>query len=207
MSSYIMHTVVSNIVKEKLNLTDKFVYGSILPDILKTKCQDRDKTHYIKEVRIDGDVRHLPDIDEALKDVDFKDKEINMGYIAHLIEDHIWFNLFIPSYAKVLGNNKVLFLKDGSIHEENEFSSAMYSDYYNINCYVVDKYDVDIEKVKEGIYALMDRQEIDIVDKWLNVDCTKDINSNIFLTKESVDTYVDMTVNEVEKIVLKMLGE
>lgn len=97
MSSYIMHMCVSDIVKRKLNLTDKLIYVSILPDVLKTINKDRAGTHYLEKVVIDGDIRNLPVIQRAIDSLDIQDTEIRMGYIAHLVEDLIWFNKYVPS--------------------------------------------------------------------------------------------------------------
>ena len=111
MSSYIMHICTSDIVKRKLNLTDKFVYGSALPDILKEISQDRNGTHYIQKVIVNGEKRNLPNIQNAINSLQIEDKEIKMGYIAHLLEDLIWFNEFIPRYAKDLGNTRIQFFR------------------------------------------------------------------------------------------------
>ena len=81
MSSYIMHMCISDIVKRKLNLTYKFVYGSILPDVIKSITGDRDITHFIKHVIVDGDRRSLPDLQKAINDLKIEDNEIRIGYI------------------------------------------------------------------------------------------------------------------------------
>ena len=121
MSSYIMHMCISDIVKRKLNLTYKFVYGSILPDVIKSITGDRDITHFIKHVIVDGDRRSLPDLQKAINDLKIEDNEIRIGYIAHLLEDLIWFNDFIPAYAKDFGDNTIQYLKDNSIHTQDEY--------------------------------------------------------------------------------------
>lgn len=101
MGSYLMHLYVSNKVKEKLGLSTKFLYGSVKPDIIKTINNDRQGSHYIKVVNISGEIRELPDISKAIKSV-MKlecDNEIKLGYIAHLVQDYIWFNNYIPRFA------------------------------------------------------------------------------------------------------------
>ena len=86
MSSYIMHMGVSEIVKKKLKLTDKFILGSILPDNLKSITGDRDGTHYIEKIIIAGEERKLPNIKDALNKLDIQDKEIKSFLVYGIIE-------------------------------------------------------------------------------------------------------------------------
>ena len=159
MSSYMMHMCISNLVKNRLNLTDKFVFGSILPDNLKSITGDRRTTHYLQEVIIDGEQRRLPDISRAIKGLHIQDKEIRLGYIAHLVEDFIWFNEYIPAYATELENNQIKYLADDSIHTGNEFRQDIYSDYTNSNAYVVDRCGVDIEKLIGNVRNIVKDEE------------------------------------------------
>ena len=61
MASMIIHICISNMVKEELNLSDKFLAGSIMPDLKKMAGFDRGITHYLKYVVENGNVMHLPD--------------------------------------------------------------------------------------------------------------------------------------------------
>lgn len=208
MSSYIMHICVSDIVKRKLKLTDKFVYGSILPDNIKSITGDRAGTHYIDRVIVDGDRRSLPNIQRAINDVDIQDKEIRIGYIAHLVEDFIWFNQFISTYARDLGENKIQYLKDNSIHSTDEYRDVMYADYSRSSDYVVNKCEVNITKLLASIENIAENEH----HKKLILDNTLyKVNSNIgenkFMTKESIDKYIEVCTKEVEKVVLELMGE
>ena len=203
-----MHMCISDIVKKKLNLTDKFVYGSVLPDIIKNITKDRNGTHYIKKVVISGEERSLPDVNEAIYDLDIEDREIKLGYIAHLIEDFIWFNDYIPTYAKKLNDGKLLYLKDNSVHESEDFSKDMYSDYTNNSAYVIDKCDVDIEKLKNSLKDIIkDDEHIKCIEDNTYYTSVEDIDKNIFMTKESIDKYIDEASDKVYKIIKEMLGE
>ena len=136
MGSYMMHLAISDKVKKKLKLSDEFVYGSILPDILKEEGQDRDATHYIKEKVIKGKVQRLPDISMAIENIEILgNKEVALGYVAHLIEDYIWFSIYIPSYAEK-NADKYIYLKDNFLHTEQEFYDNIYLDYSNLNKYI-----------------------------------------------------------------------
>ena len=208
MSSYIMHICVSDMVKRKLNLTDKFVYGSILPDNIKKITGNRDKTHYINNVLVGKYRRSLPNIQQAIEELDIEDKEMRLGYIAHLVEDLIWFKYFIPTYAIDLGKNKIQYVKDNSIHMDDEYTSTMYSDYSNSSSYVVNKCGVDIQNLLSSITNLAENDQ----HKRLILENTgypkdTDITNNTFMTKESIDKYIEVCTKEVEKVVLELMGE
>jgi len=209
MSSYVMHICVSDIVKRKLNLTDKFVFGAILPDLLKNQGEDRDPTHYIETVVVDGDIRKLPNIQKAIDELVLMDDEIKLGYIAHLVEDLIWFNDFIPTYAKKTEQDgKVIYLKDGTVHDNEEFNQEIYLDYTNSNEYVAKKCDVNIDDMIENLLGIACGQ-IAMKPLIQNSICPKGLNyrNNKFMTKESIDKYIEVCTKEVEKIILSLMGE
>lgn len=208
MSSYIMHMCISDIVKRKLDLTDKFIYGSVLPDVIKSITGYRDITHYIKHVIVDGDRRSLPDIQKAIKDLKIKDNEIRMGYVAHLVEDLIWFNDFIPMYAIDLGDNKIQYLKDSSMHTDDEYRDDIYSDYTNSSNYVVNKCGVDIQNILSNVAIISNNDtHKKLILENTNYPKETDISQNTFMTKESIDRYIEVCTKEVEKIVLELIGE
>lgn len=208
MSSYIMHMCVSDIVKRKLNLTDKFIYGSILPDILKTINNDRQGTHYLMETNVDGTKRNLPVVDKAISELDIEDFEIKLGYIAHLVEDLIWFNDFIPTFAKKLGNNKYMYLKTGEVKSGQDFTKDIYSDYANCGAYVIQNTNTDMDTLKKSVSSYI--TEDNFLNFMLeNTEYTKisDIQKNHFMTKECIDKYIERATKAVEKIVLELIGE
>lgn len=208
MSSYIMHMCISNMVKEKLNLTEKFVYGSILPDVIKMKTGDRTKTHFLSKVKVKDCVRNLPVIDKAVHELEIEDKEIKLGYIAHLVEDLIWFNDFIPTFATKIGDGKYKYLKTGEIKEAKDFTIDMYSEYLNSGAYVITSTNTDIKMLKENVEKCF---EDDKCIKFMldNIKYTKisDISKNNFMTKECIDKYIIRAKKSVEKIVLELMGE
>ena len=208
MGSYIMHMGVSEIVKKKLKLTDKFILGSILPDNLKSITGDRDSTHYIQKTIVDGEERKLPNITEALNKLDIQDEEIKWGYIAHLVEDLVWFNKYIPTYAKDLGNNKIKYLVDGSIHTADEFRNDIYSDYMNSGSYIVSKCKMDVPSLVTSLNNLtQDKSQMKIILE--NTKCleTADIYNNKFMNKDSIDSYIECCANEVEKVIVQLMKE
>ncbi|MBR5227635.1 MAG: zinc dependent phospholipase C family protein [Clostridia bacterium] len=207
MSSYVMHLCISNKIKENLNLTDKFLYGSVLPDIIKEITGDREGTHFLKESIVEGQLRKLPQIEKAIAELDIGDKEIKLGYIAHLIEDYIWFSEYIPKFTKKVSNEEIKYLKDGTIHSIEEYRNNIYFDYSNSNKYLIDN-NIDFEKMKEGIVSLMpDENQIKVFSK--STDCTINLGiaSNTFLTKEVMDEYLKIAQRLTEAKILELLGE
>lgn len=208
MSSYMMHLAISNNVKKKLHLTDNFLYGSILPDILKEEGQERKLNHYLKEETINGSIRRLPDISKAIGDIDkFENKEIALGYIAHLIEDYIWFSVYIPSYVEEK-EDKCIYLKDNSVHSIQEFRKDIYSDYASSNKYISDLMKENTEELKnrlEKVANIKERKEK--VKECISVNKSNNIQNNIFMTKESIDSYIEIATKEVEKVISRIIKE
>ena len=208
MSSYIMHLCISDKVKRNIGLTDKFVYGSVLPDIIKNITGDRDKTHYIKNVKVGQEIRHLPDIQKAIDELDIKDKEIKLGYIAHLIEDYIWFNEDIPNYSEIVSDKELRYNKDNTIHSLEEFRQDMYSDYTSSNYYIVKTTDTNIEELKDNLLAVIqDSEHQKVLLENMLYDVNADVDKNIFMTKENIDSYVQRATKEVENKIMELLGE
>lgn len=92
MSSLKMHIAISKKVKEELQLGDLFLVGSILPDVLKLILHERKLSHF----EIDQNI----DLNKFLLLQD-NFNEIVLGYYAHLIEDKIWFELYMNRYRKL----------------------------------------------------------------------------------------------------------
>lgn len=157
---------------------------------------------------MDGEQRRLPDISRAIKGLHIQDKEIRLGYIAHLVEDFIWFNEYIPAYATELENNQIKYLADNSIHTGNEFRQDIYSDYTNSNAYVVDRCGVDIEKLIGNVRNIVkDEEQINLIVQNSVFLENADISNNTFMTEESINSYIKQCTEEVEKMVLELMGE
>ena len=190
MASMIIHICISNMVKEELNLSDKFLAGSIMPDLKKMAGFDRGITHYLKYVVEDGNVMHLPD---------FK----TLGTYAHLIEDKIWFEKFVGKYIKWHDEDLGLVtnLKTGKVYDFDTFSKQIYSDYLNVNKKVISKYNLDVDKIANNIReALADDVLIKCFDSYISTLNNKSDSSKInFLTDEDLEEYITMSTKEVVK--------
>ena len=206
MASLIMHIVTSKVIAEKYNLSDKFLAGSGMPDIY-TKCNiDRDKTHYI-----DQETTNLPDYQRFLKENSNRlNDELILGYAAHLIEDYVWYSNFKNKYIRKISNDppRVEYLKDGSIHEKNEFFINIYEDYNNIDNYLCEKYNISIDQLKDNISIYYtkygSREKLYENLKLREFDPNR---VNVFISHDDVDEFIEMSKNEVEKVLHKLLLE
>lgn len=204
MASIMSHICISNIVKDKLKLSDKFLAGSILPDLKKMAGFDRSITHYLKYVVEDGTVMNLPDLDKFIEENTFKLLEFKtLGCYAHLIEDKIWFEKYITKYIKWHNDDLsvVTNLKTGKQYEFDTFSKEIYSDYINVNSTIIRKYNLDVNSISKTIKETLDEEVlINCYDKALTQLNEKPLsNKRFFLTDDDLESYITNSVNEVIK--------
>jgi len=203
MSSYIMHLCISNIIKEKYNLSNKFIYGSIFPDLLKELGEERSKTHFTAQVEDKYGIKYLPQIEVAENEL--KDKleyETYLGYMAHLIEDYIWFDKYIPMYTKKINEKQVIYHKDNTLHSIEEYRKDIYSDYRFYAKYIIDKYNLNLNKTINDINCLLNDNESKIFMKNISVDVNVS-NEAILIDKQSVDDYINEAAKQVNELILK----
>lgn len=208
MGSYLMHIGITEKVRKKLNLSYKFIYGSILPDLIKMGTGDRKGSHFLKTI-IDGEnVKNLPVIENAISMLRNKlDKEVYLGYIAHLIEDHIWFEKYIPTFATVYVQGKLSYLSDNSEHSSFEFSKDIYEDYEKINAYMVEVCNVDYSTLKQELEKIMNETELNFLNKNANMRDVKEIHTTKIITKDRLDEYIKESEEKVEEVIKNLLGE
>lgn len=208
MGSYLMHIGITEKVRRKLKLSTKFIYGSILPDLVKMETGDRTGTHFLKTIEDKDGIKRLPVIDDAISILSDKlDKEVRLGYIAHLIEDLLWFEKYIPSFATKLEEGKKQYLADNSVHSAEEFSKDIYEDYSKINSYMVEKCELDYAKLKQELSKIMSEKEIEFLstnDHMMNV---KEIDTTKVITKDKLDEYIKEAEEKVEVVIKELLGE
>lgn len=208
MGSFLMHIGISEIVRKRLNLSSKFIYGSILPDLVKMETGDRTGTHFLKTIVTDEGRKRLPIVGDAITMLNGKmDREVRLGYIAHLVEDLIWFEKYIPSFAKHIEEERMVYLRDNSIHLAEEFSADTYEDYFKINAYIIDKYCKEYSSLKSELEKQMTEQEIEFLNRNDKILKQETIDTTRIITKEGLDKYIEESVDKVEKIVKELIGE
>lgn len=160
MSSIISHVYISNILKEKYKLGDEFLYGAILPDILHKAipAQRREMTHYLRHGILYGSEGNYPDIERfIIENTEILPKsQMMQGYLAHLIEDMLWFSIYIPRMTIEKDKKTIIYKKDNSVHTDDEFRNDIYSDYTIIDRYLLKKTNLDIEKLQKEFLEISD---------------------------------------------------
>ena len=141
MSSIISHVYISNILKEKYKLGDEFLYGAILPDILHKAipAQRREMTHYLRHGILYCSEGDYPDIERfIIENTEILPKsQMMQGYLAHLIEDMLWFSIYIPRMTIEKDKKTIIYKKDNSVHTDDEFRNDIYSDYTIMDRYLL----------------------------------------------------------------------
>lgn len=189
MSSIVTHLYISNCIKEKLGLSDNFLAGAVLPDMLKISYTTRDESHYIKEVNERGRYFKLPDIERyAFENQDLYYNDLKLGYFAHLIQDRIWFKYFIPKFSDYDVERDTIKYIDGTIRNSEQYLKDVYSDYSILDKYIVQelnfKYDKDFK---------------DIVSKNMPNVMLKDLfEANSYLRKSETDKLILMSKDDIE---------
>ena len=209
MGSLIMHLCVANELKKKYNFSDKFIIGTLMPDLLKIAGKGQTETHYIENVIEEDGVKRLPNIlkYEQTNHDNIKDEKI-LGYMTHLIQDKVWFDKYIGKYAKTDANDisKIKYLEYNLIKSDKEFSKDMYKDYENINMYLVNKYNLDINSLKNTINKISPdiefKKNINSYFNLNNIDFEKE---NTFITKKDLDDYVLEAVKKSSAQIDKIL--
>ena len=160
MSSIISHVYISNILKEKYKLGDEFLYGAILPDILHKAipAQRREMTHYLRHGILYGSEGDYPDIERfIIENTEILPKsQMMQGYLAHLIEDMLWFSIYIPRMTIEKDKKTIIYKKDNSVYTDDEFRNDIYSDYTIIDRYLLKKTNLNIEKLQKEFLAISD---------------------------------------------------
>ncbi len=168
MSSMDIHLCIANKLKDKFKMGNDFIFGQILPDLKAKSGEGNTKSHYIKECIVDGYLRKLPDIEEYERQ-NYEDlkkfDELKLGYLMHLVQDSIWYNDMIPTYAKYLPDRRyeVLDVIENRVIPLSEFSRRIYSDYSIINEYQKEKFGYTSD------YFLSELVECDLFEEYRNV--------------------------------------
>ena len=203
MSSIISHIYMGNILKQKYNLNDEFLYGSIMPDVLTRTIDGQNKviTHYLRHGILYGSEGDYPDIERFLNENKYilPNSKMMQGYVSHLIEDMLWFSVYIPSIA-TKKDGKIIFNKDNSIHTDSEFKSAIYSDYPLIDRYLIKKSNLNILNLREEFLRFTDDEKLkdSIKDNFKLFDIQE--KELILLSIDKFEEYMERAINKVSLV-------
>lgn len=184
MPSIASHFVCAKLVSDNLNVeVEDFYKGNILPDIILL-----DDSHH----KIRGSFYLIPNIDYFVTKLDLT-KDIELGYLCHLLLDKYFIEKFIPA---TIPNYK----------EINIFSSEMiYSDYTIINYLLIEKFNLDIDFINKIMLEIPIDIDAKKYDK--NLKCINQGKINEDLRCLNIDKYIlfleeisDVIVTELKKL-------
>lgn len=208
MSSIISHVYISNILKEKYKLGDEFLYGAILPDILHKAipAQRREMTHYLRHGILYGSEGNYPDIERfIIENTEILPKsQMMQGYLAHLIEDMIWFSIYIPKMTIEKDKKTIIYKKDNSVHTDDEFRNDIYSDYTIIDRYLLKKTNLNLDELQREFLAISDDIDLKntIKDNFKLFDLRND--SLILISFDMLEEYIKASLEKVSIVLDKL---
>lgn len=196
MSSLKMHIAISKKIKEEFNLSNIFLLGAILPDIIKLIIGNRKATHFEKQGIID--------LDEFISKQKNLENELVLGYYAHLIEDKIWYELYMrEKYFKLPEYS------DNKLYNDYSFvDNIFYKDrYIDMNTQNIGKILREaIEKININDICLRDGEIEDIINndniKSKLSQIWKDYSSdgnNYFYTINDATEYYELCLEKVKE--------
>ena len=198
MGSITMHAVISKKLQNKNNFSKEYMVGSVAPDILKN-ISNRKKTHYLKEYNDNGTIKFLPDIEEFIKINENKFDDYFFGYLVHLIEDKIWFDKYIPMFANVIGKEKVIYLKDQSVHKKEEFNKEIYLDYDHIDEKILMNNTIIVEELRQDVIEHFKDEKIKrVAEERIINNKGLENRQNLFITNTNFENYFNDCINECE---------
>jgi len=203
MASIIMHLAISQILKQKYNFSNDFLIGTVAPDIMKRLPNaQKDITHYLKEYNNNNRIQKLPDIENFLKNNINEQSDYFYGYFVHLLQDRIWFEKYVPMFAEKQDEEYVTYVKDNTIHTEEEFSQEMYKDYMTVGEFILSKIVLDLETIKKDTKKYFNNELVNsIVDNEIIMyDAIKN-RKNCFLTNELIENYINECIEECDKYI------
>ncbi|MBQ9298592.1 MAG: zinc dependent phospholipase C family protein [Clostridia bacterium] len=211
MGSIMMHLCISEIYRKKHNLSDKFLVGSILPDIYKQTIMNKAKSHYLKNIEFNNKIRLLPDISKFMAEnkKECKD-EIIIGYLAHLLEDYVWFNNIINECVEECGkdeNGRELYRYKNEdykiLHNSDHFIQNIYEDYNYLDKVLIEKIPIDIERIKEEtkIFLNNDEKFVKVIDEQIIMHKAIENRENFFITEDIANIYIEMCLKVLEKYI------
>jgi hypothetical protein len=188
---------MSNYIKEEFGLSEKFLTGAVLPDILKISYTTRNESHYIKEVNERGRYFNLPDIERyVIENQDLYYNDLKLGYFAHLIQDRIWFKYFIPKFSDYDPTKQIIKYRNGAVRGYKEYLKDVYSDYSILDRYIIEeigfKYDKNFKNIISKNMPDEKLKELFEENSFLRKIETDKL---ILISKDDFESYLHVAIN------------
>lgn len=207
MASYFIHIAVAKEINKKLQRDEgMLLFGAVAPDVSKCANESRIFSHFL-----DDEDNNIPNIDRFLdKYKHFLNDDFVMGYFIHLYTDYLWYKYFISEINKDGTITKL----DGSVVKLNGNMAAIYiyNDYTNLNIRLIESYDLDLEKLKNGfeceVKHIIDEIPYDKMDLLFNNMCNiisgtknrKEFVFNIDNINRFIGMAVELIYSEIEDV-------
>ncbi|MFI3260120.1 MAG: zinc dependent phospholipase C family protein [bacterium] len=205
-ASYI-HLAVGLEINKTLKVDEEeFLIGNVAPDITNVLKISNHKSHFYDGYS--NDIKYNVFMEKYRNQLD---NPYNLGYLVHLLTDHIWRDIDGPNYIKKFMDIYLSKENLPSNYQYNDLKSVFYHDFDLIDYYLFNKYNFDLnrlEEVSKNIQTEMD--EIDysklnlLIQSFKNKEL-KEGNDYSILTIEAIDNFI---VNGSKSILekLKELG-
>lgn len=201
MGSLIMHVIISNQIRQKYDYSYDFMYGSIMPDILKKAGEDKNKVHY----RI-KDNYYLYDLNKFVKENLQEEKsEYSLGYLAHLIQDKLLANYINTKIKESIIDSQeyMTYLFDNNtLHKKQEFLDLIHNDYALIDDYLIKKYDINMDYITKRLLRVNKEEKYEkiIEDELKMHEIISDSRLKLF-TILDVEQYIRDCINEYDRYI------
>lgn len=208
MSSVISHVYMGNILKEKYNLGNEFLYGSILPDMLAKLegPQTIEITHHLRHGILYGNEGDFPDIERFINDNNkiLPNSQMMQGYLAHLIEDMLWLSIYLPKIALKYDNDTVILKKDSSFIKKDDFWKYIYSDYDILDGMLLKKFNMDFNIIKEEFLRITDDADLKKAISNNFNKCEKKDKGLKLISEKDFENYINNSIEKVSLVLDKI---
>ena len=178
MASRLLHYLIANQIIEDIKIDNKnrFLLGSLLPDLSSHDDRSYDKAHFWERLT-DKNIKGINWLSYEKKyGIKMQVDSLYLGYYCHLIMDCLWFSLIVDPYVR-----------KGSKSERAMLYQKGYHDYWRLNYILPREYNVE--------YLLCVDEDINIEE----IDCNQisnladnlkmDIECKDYACKEDMELY------------------
>ena len=155
---------------------------------------------------LNGNEGDYPDIEKFINEnkLSLPKNLMLQGYLAHLIEDMIWYSISIPNMAIKRDDQTVLYTKDNSIHSEEEFSKDIYSDYPIIDRYLLKNSNININELQNEFLEISDDEGLKkaIKENFKLFDLRN--NKLNLVTEDILKYYIETSLEKVSLVLDKI---
>jgi len=201
MASYIIHIAVAQEINKELKKEkSKILIGSIAPDISKLVGESKVNSHFL-----DSEENMIPNLERFLnKYINYLNNDFVLGYYIHLYTDYFWFKYFMP---EIFEDNKLKKLDGSIINVDKKMKlKYLYEDYSKLNKKIIEKYNMEINKLYNKITEtdkIIEEIPIDKLDILINetisiIDEEENKEPTQILNIKSIEEFIN---NSSKKII------